>query len=279
MSGKLSVVIATLGGQVLYGTVKSLNEGTVVPDEILLCVPEENAHAIPNFMYSNVSILKTPFRGQVRQRAFGLGKAKCSYIMQFDDDLVVEPNSIEIMLRNLNTLPVNSCIAPSLMVFSTGESFYKQPTESVIFKLYYFLLNGKIGYKSGTITLAGTNIGVDPAFFSENLTESQWLPGGCILHRKENIITDNYYPFKGKAFCEDLYHSSLLQRNGVRMFFSNNAFVWLADTEKLSLKFRINNFISDFYSRKYFLSNHTVRKSFFRMYLYYLINMFRLFRN
>ena len=111
---KISVVIATLGGQILYDTVKSINEGTVVPDEILLCVPEENAHAVPNFAYTNVSILKTPFRGQVRQRAFGFTRAKGTYIMQFDDDLIIEPDSIEIMLQNLNSLPENSCIAPSL---------------------------------------------------------------------------------------------------------------------------------------------------------------------
>lgn len=274
MDGKLSVVIATLGGKILYDTVKSINESTVVPDEILLCVPGENAHAVPNFGYSNVSILKTPFRGQVRQRAFGFGKAKCSFIMQFDDDLIIEPDSIEIMLNNLNSLPVNSCIAPSLMVLSTGQSFYKQPTESTTFRLYYYLLNGNKGYRSGSITLAGTNIGVDPSFFSEALTESQWLPGGCILHKKENLITDNYYPFKGKAFCEDLYHSFHLQQKGVRLFFDNKAVVWVGDPPKQSLKMKVKNLMADFNARRQLLSYYS-NTSVVRLYFYCFINFFR----
>jgi hypothetical protein len=274
MNGKLSVVIATLGGQILYDTVKSINEGTIVPDEILLCIPEENAHAVPDFPYSNVSIVKTPFRGQVRQRAFGFTKAQCSYIMQFDDDLIIEPDSIEIMLQNLNTLPENSCIAPSLMLLTTRQSFYKQPAESAFFKLYYYLLNGNAGYKSGTITLAGTNVGVDPSFFSEDLTESQWLPGGCILHRKENLITDNYYPFKGKAFCEDLYHSFHLQQKGVRMFFDNKAVVWVGDPPEQSLKMKVKNLMADFNARRKLVSYYS-NTSVVRLYFYYFINFFR----
>jgi hypothetical protein len=274
MNRKLSVVIATLGGKILYDTVKSINEGTIVPDEIFVCVPEENAHAVPNFAYSNVSILRTPFRGQVRQRAFGFTKAKGTYIMQFDDDLIIEPDSIEIMLQNLNSLPENSCIAPSLMVLSTGQSFYKQPTETVIFRLYYYLLNGNKGYKRGSITLAGTNVGVDPSSFTENLTESQWLPGGCILHRKENLITENYYPFKGKAFCEDLYHSFHLQQKGVRMFFDNRAVVWVGDPPKQSLKMKVNNLTADFNARRQLLSYYS-NTSVVRLYFYYFINFFR----
>lgn len=274
MNGKLSVVIATLGGQILYDTIKSINEGTVVPDEVLLCVPEENAHSVPDFAYTNVRILRTPFRGQVRQRAFGFTNANGTYILQFDDDLIIEPDCIEIMLQDLNTLPANSCIAPSLMVLGTGQSFYKQPTNSLIFRTYYYLLNGNAGYKSGSITLAGTNIGVDPSFFSEDLTESEWLPGGCILHRKENLVTDNFFPFKGKAFCEDLYHSFLLQQKGVRMFFANKAIVWVGNAPKLSLKMKVKNLKADFNARRQLLSYYS-NGSVARLYFYYLVNFFR----
>lgn len=275
MKPKLSVVIATLGGQILSETVKSINTGKVLPDEVILCVPEENAHSVHSFGYPNVKILKTPFRGQVRQRAFGFVNAIGDYILQLDDDLIIEPDCIEIMLKELNKLPANSCISPSLMVLSTGQSFYKQPSDSVIFRLYYYLLNGSTGYKSGTITLAGTNIGVDPSLFLEDLTESQWLPGGCILHKRENIITDDFYPFKGKAFCEDLYHSFLLQQKEIRMFFANRAVVWLADAEKLSFRMKVKNLIADFHARRRFLSYYKADTSYLRLYIYYLTNFFR----
>ena len=57
MNGTLSVVIATLGGEILFDTVKSINEGTVVPDEVLLCVPEENAQIA--FSNMRVQLFKT----------------------------------------------------------------------------------------------------------------------------------------------------------------------------------------------------------------------------
>jgi hypothetical protein len=50
----------------------------------------------------------------------------------------------------------------------------------------------------------------------------EWLAGGCILHRKENLITENYFPFSGKAYCEDLMHSILLRKNNIDLWITKN---------------------------------------------------------
>jgi len=56
----------------------------------------------------------------------------------------------------------------------------------------------------------------------KNTEEVQWLAGGCILHHRENLIIDDFFPFSGKAYCEDLIHSTLLRNNNVRMWVTKN---------------------------------------------------------
>ena len=67
-----------------------------------------------------------------------------------------------------------------------------------------------------------TNFGVDPSFMKSDLIETDWLPGGCILHLKNNLVMFDYYPFKGKAFCEDLIHSHFLKKKN-KLFITKKA--------------------------------------------------------
>ena len=46
------------------------------------------------------------------------------------------------------------------------------------------MLNGTQGYKSGIISKAG----IPYSFEEKNFYEVEWLPGGCILHRRSNLI-------------------------------------------------------------------------------------------
>ena len=65
----VSVVIATLGGDVLKKTIALLNQGEGWPAEILSCIPEADAtNADYVAAIENVHVIKTPCRGQVAQR-------------------------------------------------------------------------------------------------------------------------------------------------------------------------------------------------------------------
>ena len=57
---------------------------------------------------------------------------------------------------------------------------------------------------------------------STNLYFSDWLPGACILHRRSNLHLLAYYPFSGKAYAEDLYHSYILTLNNVRLVYCSS---------------------------------------------------------
>ena len=60
--------------------------------------------------------------------------------------------------------------------------------------------------------------------YNSKLLKTKWLPGGCILHKKENLVLNNYYEYKGKAYDEDLIHSFLLHNNSIDLCVSKKAF-------------------------------------------------------
>lgn len=276
LSNKISVVIATLGGVQLQDTINSINTNTIIPFEILICIPIQESYNITFQLPDNVKICISETRGQVVQRLFGFSLARGEFIMQMDDDLVLESNTIELLLNSLISLPKNSAIAPSIYVLQTNESFYKRPPSTKLLNFYYFLINGMNGYKPGTLTKAMSNIGVDPDESKELLTRSEWLPGGCVLHYRENIININYFPFNGKAYCEDIYHSMYLLEKGINLYFHNTARIWLSETKiDYSINEKIHNILNDLKARNHLIKKFPSGRSISSMYLYYVINFYR----
>jgi hypothetical protein len=110
---------------------------------------------------------------------------------------------------------------------STNECIHKFPTglKGLIMNLFLYIIAGAKWGKGrmGTISKAGTNYGVDPQYISSSEYEVDWLPGGCVLHNQASLYRDNYYPFVGKAYCEDLIHSCLLKNGGTNLFVIPNA--------------------------------------------------------
>jgi glycosyltransferase involved in cell wall biosynthesis len=214
----VSVVIATLGGDCLAGTIEKLNAGTVVPAEILICIPEIEAPRADKFAGGNVRVVRTPCRGQVAQRAWGFGQARHDFVLQLDDDIHVHSECIE-RLRDCVSRFSDVAAGPRMHDLTTGEytSFLVPAGHGNRFleRLMFWVINGKSGYEPGRIGRAGICMGLpeEPAEW----LDIDWLPGGCVLHRRANLVLANFYPFRGKAFAEDLFHSVELTRKGVRL--------------------------------------------------------------
>lgn len=219
----ISVVIATLGGNVLKGTIAHLNQGDGVPAEILICIPEaesENADCVAAIR--NVHVIKTPCRGQVAQRAVGLGMASNPYVMQFDDDVILPPDTLKVLFETLLAKGPGNVIAPFFRIQPNGEegTRYEGGFRGFATNCYYtFICGADFGRKRlGRIASSGLGFGVPMSSGPERVVESEWLPGGVALCHKADLITDNYYPFPGKAFSEDLIHSILWRRQGCRLW-------------------------------------------------------------
>jgi glycosyltransferase involved in cell wall biosynthesis len=263
----LSVVIPSLGGD-LCDTLDSINSSSVYPDEVIVCLPNDS-HAVKNAdRYENLSIIYAERYGQVYQRIIGFHQAKGDYICQVDDDLLLDSQCLEKLLSSLKRLPKASTVSPCLFNIN-GEPFFKS-SKTILLATYYYLINGKNGYKPGGVTLAGTNIGVNPSDVKSNLVKVEWQPGGCVLHRRENLILKDFYPYKGKSYCEDLIHSFLLRQAGVGLYVNTNAKCTAFLISRPSL---INELVPDFKIRLYFVNIAGLSKV--RMLIHYVMYIIR----
>jgi glycosyltransferase involved in cell wall biosynthesis len=212
---QFSVVIATLGGATLVETISSLNGGSIQPAEILVCIPVEEAANVSDLMASNVRLVVTSCRGQVAQRAVGFRCAKHDYVLQLDDDMLVAPDCVEQLMATLMAVPEKAVLSPALVDVESGRSLYQRPQRNELLSaMYYWLMNGSAGYRPGCVLRSGVAIGVDYRQATGRLVEVEWLPGGCVMHKKENLVLENYYPFSGKAHGEDVIHSWCLRQKG-----------------------------------------------------------------
>ena len=231
-----------MGGGSLKKTIEHLNAGSVVPFEILICIPMDESAQVDGLFFDNVRIIKTACRGQVSQRSVGFKKSTGRFVLQLDDDMFVEKKCLENLI-NIISDQGKVAVAPALLYLSNKKSFYQRPSNIFFLKLYYWLLNGKSGHQPGKITLAGTNIGVDPEYVKGNIIDVEWVPGGCLLHSRSNIIVEDFYPFTGKAYSEDLYHSYYLKKNKVKLKICTFAQCFL-DDDLIVYNFSIYDFFS-----------------------------------
>ncbi len=220
----VSVVIATLGEGSLTETLESLNNSSIVPKEIIICIPEKYATNVKHLNYSNLKILKTTIRGQVAQRIIGFQNAKFPYVLQLDDDITLDFYCLEKLLETVISKK-NISAGPKLFDHLTKEYHsFLIPINNrfeLFHKFFYFIANGKSGFQPGKISKSGINFGIPetPGLFYD----VDWLCGGCLMHRKENLILTNYYPVSGKAYSEDLFHCKLLRDNKVILVRSDEA--------------------------------------------------------
>lgn len=215
---KLSVVIPSLGGD-LGLALNALNSGSIIPDEIIICLPN-SSHSVDNLdLYLNVTVIYCYKYGQVYQRICGFRRAKNSYVLQLDDDVIVDHDCISRLLCYMHTQDDNVALSPYWIKTGSHEDFCPGKKSAPYMSLYYWLLNSSDGYVPGGVSLAGTEFCVNKKDLPDGSKHIgvEWQSGGCVLHARKNLITKNYYPFPGKAYSEDLFHSYLLRQKGVNL--------------------------------------------------------------
>jgi len=217
----LSVVIPTLGGDSLRPTIERILVGTFQPDEILVCIPEREAHRALDLKIPRVKVLVTNVRGQVAQRAKGFQEASGTMVLQLDDDIKLELDCIQKLVECLQSIGPGNVVGPVYLDSLTGNWVHRLPDGFLGFvqNLYATVVSGAPWgcLRMGRVTAIGVNYGVDGSrCHGKSLIETEWLPGGCVLGFKAELIQENFFPFSGKAYCEDIIHSLLRRRIRVR---------------------------------------------------------------
>jgi glycosyltransferase involved in cell wall biosynthesis len=268
----VSVVIATLGSQDLGKTISTLRNGSLPPKEILICIPEREAGNVKNLQSDVVRVVVTACRGQVAQRVEGFKNVKYDFVLQIDDDIIVSDSLVKNLVNVLKSSCEKSVAAPGYFDIKSGNSLHQKPRMGALYKAYLFLINGNLDYIGGSVTNAGLNFGVDTTLINQDILEVGWVPGGCLMHRKENLIVENYFPFKGKAYCEDLIHSYLLKAKGLKLLISREAQCWTqVDSTYQSFSQLLKNKFDELRKRKYFV--RLSGGSLARMYVFFWLNL------
>ena len=260
----MSVVIPSLGGD-LSKTLDSLNSGTVKPDEIIICVPNKS-HSVKDLaIYKNIVVVYSEKYGQVYQRICGFKVANGDNILQIDDDVVVSSDCLELLMLSMINSQGTVAVSPCWFNLANSEPLHQCKQTGILMSSYYWLLNGVRGYSPGEVSLAGTNFGVNPKEVHGEIINVDWQPGGCILHNKEDTILENYYPYNGKAYSEDLIHSFLLKKSSISLFVVNRAKCSTKPSPHLKAT---NEMYRDFKARLYFTKMANL--SIVRMCLHYI---------
>lgn len=254
----ITVVTPTLGGGTLIKTIKQLNRGTVVPGVILVCIPETMVKRLNEKILEikNVKIVRTKCKGQVAQRIEGFKKANSEWVLQLDDDIHVFENCLEKLYKCAISMKNHSVIAPAFVYTSDHTSICKNEVKEIMPHKIKSFLYGSKDYREGSLTRTGENFGVDATKKRAGLlVPVEWVPGGCALHYRENLVLENFYPYPGKAFSEDVLHSIMMRKKEINLYVLSDAICGLDDrTEKGGLidhiklpiyEYRIKRYIVD----------------------------------
>jgi len=220
----ISVVIASLGTDVVRNSLDAILNGTGVPEEIILSIPHDAIVADEiTAKTDRLKIVRSAKRGQVAQRSLGLRAAKATHVMQMDDDVELSASGLQELWDKYQTCSVRCAIAPVFCdsenggLLTTYSSGFTAMLKDAATTCIYGASLGK--NRMGKVSASGVAFAIDPQdLMGEGLIEVEWVPGGCVLCHRSDAITDDYYPFDGKAYSEDVLHSFLWRQKGVRLF-------------------------------------------------------------
>jgi len=220
----------------------------------------------------DILIINSNRKGQVAQRQFAYDFSNRKLIMHMDDDIFFDLESLKGLLEIFNKLPEKSCLAPSLKIRNKKKNF-----KSDLFTYTRnLILYSNLDPIPGSISLSCFPVPFYNIKSKNTIQKVEWLPGGISLIRKKNCIKDNYFKFRGKAYCEDLFLSRILTRNKINLYLNNTFFY---ETKLEPYRFlNLNQFITfiseDFRIRNYY--RKSINKPFIPFFIayFYLIGAF-----
>lgn len=210
----LTIVIPSKDFNISHSVLSNLELLASHSASIFFVLPKCSPGVPAGFKLDNFSIIYSPVQGQVSQRIFGFKHSTTEYTMQLDNDVLISYQDVLNLLHVKRRIVTPLSISPLISdcSFDTRD-FFVHPLLSKIKNLFYFFCVSPV---SGSISV--TSFPVKHSKMDDiDLYPCDWLPGCCVLHSTDSLILDDYYPFAGKAFTEDLMHSHLLISKGISL--------------------------------------------------------------
>lgn len=273
----LTIVIPTVGEDTLLSVIQKINSYKIKPQKIFVVIYYKNFTKINKEinLYDNVEVVQTNSPGQVNQRVEGFKLATTDFVMQLDADCFIDNKSIDEMINFLKKNKKAS-VGPCFFDIKNKLPIHKLNNNNIISQT---LKNFILGFPNnnnimGKVSKSGTNFGVDYFFLKKTEIQVEWIPGGCSMHHRNNLYLSDYYPFKGKAYYEDLMHSNILIKRNIKLFIIKNA---ICETDFPIFPKQFKEFIN--YIKSYNYNSKIYNVSFIRKYVCVLLYFIRYFKN
>lgn len=209
---KISIVYATVGNDSLFKILNQMRMSRFRDDILNIISLPPNAvefkAKLEDYFSKDDGLLKhkilcSPIKGQVAQRAYAIRSAESKIIIQMDDDLLISPEVVDQLVIDIEHLGPGYAVGPKICPYSSFNSF--GPIKKILYK--YIYNNKESNLNGGGILRFG--ISLYPSSFNDKFTPVEWLPGGCVCYHRCDALYDNYYPYSGKAYYEDVIASIL----------------------------------------------------------------------
>lgn len=235
------VIPSILASDSILGVVSSLTTQTTPPSTIAIVytlVVPPTPSVLESLRHNpSVDLYPVPFSGQVRQRCYGSTTVFTDYTLFLDDDVILPPDAIHTFLSLHPSPAFPVAIGPLFFNASNGRFVTQQ--RSRFYSVYRIFTDSIIGgvplfsSKHGTISPALQAFGHPPSSHPF-IKPCQFLAGGCIFMPSRYTLKSNFYPFKGKAYSEDVLHSLILRNAGITLLSTNQVAATIFDSSNAS---------------------------------------------
>lgn len=212
MKNKISVVLATLGEKNIFEIVKILNQSDI-EIEIIIIIPQRKYYKIKELKKNkNIIIIQTDFFSQPKQRIEGFKIAKYDFVLQLDSDVKINKFFLREILDFISLKNSNCAVSLHPII---EHKFKSSIYRNIINCFFYYFIKREKNFNNWDSWFTNN-------LFKINNGRVKLLTGACILHYKKNLILDDFYNYKYKAYGEDILHSCLLHNKKISFYFKRS---------------------------------------------------------
>lgn len=205
---------------------KSIQKNTTRPKDIIICGTHESdiSGISKDFLEKNrVSFVISKFANQIYQRNLALSMVSTNYVLQLDDDLILDRNAIKNYCKHFREPNSNKKIVSGYTVFPNGDHMSCRVKisyqKSKFIRIFYSLMNGFKDLKNMSILKSGR---IFPLVLEGDETnEPDWLSSCLMFHKdaiKSNpVLVSNKNLNIGKAYYEDVFFTLSLKKRGFKL--------------------------------------------------------------
>ena len=239
IKNKLAIILtAKKYNNILKKALEAIYNQTVMPQQIIIVMTEKENFTVPK--KTNTRIIYSKIKNQVYQRKIGLKflNKNIEFILQLDDKIILEKNSIKFLLNEWRECDANTA------GIAINPKNYIRPKTSLFHHLT--LTNSNI---DGKILCSGFANGWSE---TKKNKEMNWLNGGMTSWKIKLVpqIYNRKFPILNWSVCEDLFFSYNVSKKYKLLLSSKSKAKIILKKKKLVLK---KVFIMDLYTQRYFI--------------------------